>query len=448
MTDDRSLERAARSWIETGPTQAPERAVEAALLRIQTLPQERDLRIPWRLPTMFTPARLAAAALIGVLALGGTFLIVMRPNQSVGTPVESQSPPPIAPSPSASVPTTSPIARRDYSDVPGRLLVEHGGNAPDMSEMPTSEYHPEVRRFYFMNPTTMTGGTEVEFLPGQPSTGKAAGDISADGTKVVFQDWVDRPSLYEAHLDGTGFHRLPVDCGCSLLYPDYDPNALKVVYVRVEGAKSWLEIFDLSTGKTTKLDATVGSPTDAIPEQPAWSPDGRRIAYSRITWGPGQDPFIGTVHFGEQPPTSGTISVLDLAAGTVTDLPIDPALIPGDPNWSPDGSTIVFAAGPFFTTGGIAADMPHQNYAIKADGTGLHPIPGLSSPEYTLDGRYIVFKTSCLNVTGPAMCDGLDSFGLMRADFSEPLFINVNGSDVTDLPQGFQYVAHGLAAAP
>ena len=43
MTDDRSLERAARSWLEVGPTQAPERAVEAALLRIQTTPQERDL---------------------------------------------------------------------------------------------------------------------------------------------------------------------------------------------------------------------------------------------------------------------------------------------------------------------------------------------------------------------------------------------------------------------
>ena len=36
MTDDRSLERAARSWIEAGPTRAPERAVEAALSRIET----------------------------------------------------------------------------------------------------------------------------------------------------------------------------------------------------------------------------------------------------------------------------------------------------------------------------------------------------------------------------------------------------------------------------
>ena len=46
MTDDRSLERAARSWLEVGPTQAPDRAVEAALLRIETTPQERDSARP------------------------------------------------------------------------------------------------------------------------------------------------------------------------------------------------------------------------------------------------------------------------------------------------------------------------------------------------------------------------------------------------------------------
>ena len=42
MTDDRSLERAARSWLEEGPTRAPDRPVDAALARIQTTRQERD----------------------------------------------------------------------------------------------------------------------------------------------------------------------------------------------------------------------------------------------------------------------------------------------------------------------------------------------------------------------------------------------------------------------
>jgi len=102
MTDDRSLERAARSFIEAGPTLAPERAVEAALLRIETTSQERSLRVPWRI-TMSNPARVAAAAVIGVLAVGGALFLFGRAGQpNVGGPSES-------PSPSAS-PTSSVLA--------------------------------------------------------------------------------------------------------------------------------------------------------------------------------------------------------------------------------------------------------------------------------------------------------------------------------------------------
>ena len=36
----------------------------------------------------------------------------------------------------------------------GRILVEHLGNAIDLSEMPTTDYNPESRRFYFMDPAT------------------------------------------------------------------------------------------------------------------------------------------------------------------------------------------------------------------------------------------------------------------------------------------------------
>ena len=102
MTDDRSLERAARSWIEAGPTQAPDRAVEAALLRIETTPQIRDLRIPRRLPSMITPARLAMASAIGVLLLGGTAILVSPNQPSVGpllTTAEPTAPAPMTSSP-------------------------------------------------------------------------------------------------------------------------------------------------------------------------------------------------------------------------------------------------------------------------------------------------------------------------------------------------------------
>ncbi len=91
MTDDRSLERAARSWLETGPTQAPDRAVDAALLRIQTTPQERDLPIPLRLPKMISLVRVAAAVLVGVLAVGGALLLARPDQPAIGGPTPSPS---------------------------------------------------------------------------------------------------------------------------------------------------------------------------------------------------------------------------------------------------------------------------------------------------------------------------------------------------------------------
>src|SRR6478736_2131468 len=101
MNDDRTLERAARSWLEAGPTQAPDHAVEAALLVIQTTHQERDLWVPWRVRKMSTPARLAVAAIaIAVVAVGGALILRPGSNSTVGgTTPTSTVPSSRAPSP-------------------------------------------------------------------------------------------------------------------------------------------------------------------------------------------------------------------------------------------------------------------------------------------------------------------------------------------------------------
>src|SRR5262245_43305241 len=106
MTDDRSLERTARSWLEIGPTAAPERAVDAALLRIESTPQERDLRVPWRITARPMPSALAAAALIGARLVGGaSFAFSSGGRSSLAVPDPSSSPastPVVTPSPVAS----------------------------------------------------------------------------------------------------------------------------------------------------------------------------------------------------------------------------------------------------------------------------------------------------------------------------------------------------------
>ena len=105
MTDDRSLERAARSWLEEGPTEAPDRAVAAALTRIQTTAQERDPWAPWRKTSM--PTRVALAAAVAIVAIGGAvtlnYLIVppgpgATPSPDASAPTISSTPAIVAPS--------------------------------------------------------------------------------------------------------------------------------------------------------------------------------------------------------------------------------------------------------------------------------------------------------------------------------------------------------------
>jgi hypothetical protein len=106
MSDDRLFDRTARAWLELGPTKAPDHTVESALLTIESTAQERDVRIPWRLPKMNPAMRLVVFAAVAVLATGGALYLSQPPVSSVGT-----SPPPASSSrPSTPVATSAPSA--------------------------------------------------------------------------------------------------------------------------------------------------------------------------------------------------------------------------------------------------------------------------------------------------------------------------------------------------
>jgi dipeptidyl aminopeptidase/acylaminoacyl peptidase len=408
MNDDRSLERAARSWIEQGPTRAPERAVEAALLRIETTTQERGRLVPWRNVPMMTPTRLAAAAVVGALVAGGILAL------SVG----GRGPNGIAPTASAR-PSPSATSAADYSTLRGRILVEHLGRAPDGSEA-ASGATSDRRRFYLMSPADMTAGSAVELLPGAPPSGKTVADISPDGQRVVFQDMEPQARLWEAHLDGTGLHQLETSCSCIEGDPAYDPTGTKIAFVHLEvGGQSWIGIRDLSSGTETKLATTAGPADDASPEQPSWSPDGTKLVFHRLTMAGGDQP------------TAGSLSIVDLATGEISDLPTG-SLIAGDADWSPDGSTIVFTNGPV-TTAGIPG-FAHDIYVIKADGTGLERRTvdqGSIGASWTPDGAHILYYDD-------------NHLWLMAADGSDRRPVDQHGMDLSDDRVGYTYVGHWI----
>lgn len=103
MTTDRDFDRIAAAWLADGPEELSDRVIDAAVDQIHLTRQRRAITAPWRLPTMTTPARVAAAAVIGVLVFGGALFFLGRPGQSgVGGPPPSPSVrPTTVPSPSA-----------------------------------------------------------------------------------------------------------------------------------------------------------------------------------------------------------------------------------------------------------------------------------------------------------------------------------------------------------
>ena len=449
MTDDRSLERAARSWLESGPTEAPDHAVDAALLRIQTTRQERDWHVPRRTRPMTMTVRLLAAAIaLAVVAVGG--VIILRPGG--GTDVGTSTPHPtvsIAPSiaPASAGPSSTAAGSAgpldDYHTIKGTILMEHLGNALDLSEMPTTDYNADRRRLYFMDPATMTSATAREFLPAQPTTGKLNADVSADGKKVVFMDTADPAVIWHANLDGTGLRKVSTPCSCSELDPAFDPTGTKIAFVHLEGAwrwstsgaqlrldsrsgrpTSWIGIRDLATGKVTKLDQTVVTSTDAVPEQPSWSPDGKKIVFNRTTWGTGDLPV------------RGVLQIVDVATGKVTSLSLT-STMPGDADWSPDGSRILFTNYPWSSMGSIGG-LPNPDVtSILADGSDLKVITGGAGASWMADGR-ILFQAGRPGDGG--------YFWIMNADGSDARPVNRDGMSLSDLPQGFAYIPHWIPA--
>jgi hypothetical protein len=196
MTDDRSLERAARSWIEVGPTAAPPHVVDTALDLIAHTPQERDW-IPWRFPRMSLSARVVALVAIGALILGGAFALLGpgRPSTALPSPVPSSSPPA---SSSASAPASAGLdLSGSFSSLMYGYTVKYPGGWKS---------HPATRMWTAGAVNTWGSGFNDElFLTGGDVRFSGASQALATGQSA--DQWL---TAYAAGADRASWRAVPI----------------------------------------------------------------------------------------------------------------------------------------------------------------------------------------------------------------------------------------------
>jgi Tol biopolymer transport system component len=211
---------------------------------------------------------------------------------------------------------------------------------------------------------------------------------SPNGTEIAL---ISPDVLVVMDADGSGRETHGPGYGCDAF--DYDPawspDATKVlVDVFVEECTEeppyyyWdANVLDLTTGFRTSFPSVTGNDASEL----AWSPNGSRIAGNGIE----------------------TMNPNGSGRTTITTGPND-----RHPNWSPDGSKIVFQRGSTSAT---------EIYVVNADGSGLTPLTNNSfadlAPAWSPDGTKIVFSSEA---------DGDAEIFVMDADGGNPTQLTHN----------------------
>jgi Tol biopolymer transport system component len=222
---------------------------------------------------------------------------------------------------------------------------------------------------------------------------------------------VNETQLWTADVDGTNPTKLPIECSSPCALVDnaaWSPDGRTILFSRLESSPndvpvSQVQSIDLATGTVTTLFTT--APLQGV-DYPRWSPDGKSIVFT-----------INRFDSLEAPGPNGTaIATLDIT--TPSSEPViltDWSAFGTYPDWSPDGTSIVFSTYDLERRFTIPdPSQPSDLYTMNPDGTALTEIthnpsgtalirlnsasgPLSTQPTWSPDSKSIIFT----QVDGP-----------------------------------------------
>jgi Tol biopolymer transport system component len=242
-------------------------------------------------------------------------------------------------------------------------------------------------------------GAAGAFMPTAEQSGErdvhARSDVPRNG-RIVFQRFdpgLGKFRIYTIRPDGTGLRAItkPPANAFNDMLPDWSPDGSKIVFRRDFAERSMLIVVNPDGSNPRNLTRRSCTGDCLGDDEPEWSPDGRRIAFGRA---------IGPIPPDGPPPVVG-IFVMDADGSNVRQL-TQPVPNSGtedhSPSWSPDGERIAFMRA------NNTRPPENQSFIFTVDSDGGRPTlvrrmprrwPGAGVPEWSPDGRRILFSTYC-----------------------------------------------------
>jgi len=198
--------------------------------------------------------------------------------------------------------------------------------------------------------------------------------FSAQDDDGIFQ-------IYKMREDGSGVKRL-TDGDYASIQPAWSPDGDRIAYTcsfgSTGGEELWVMAADGSNKQPLITNSRTGSPQRG--NHPAWSPNGNKLAFDRCL-------------NCEQGGKNFEIFVADLQAG-VTDTLTSHSVGDSHPTWSPDGEQIAFASNrDYFDADTL--QFRTDLYMIDSDGKNLTRTTDtgkITIPKWGPDGKYVAYS--------------------------------------------------------